>query len=532
VRRHFRSMVAIAVGSALSLSGVLGGQGAARGADASGDFIIRCFYNGNIATEDPIEAPASFNAEHLHAFFGNMASGATASNGGAQVPFPNITSGDDGKPATMESNGRTPATNCQDSKDTAGYWVPEPYLTPQSGKPARWLPGGAGGCSTNCSPDTNLYMRVYYIPQGGNGANQEIPDGSIMVAGYPAGCANVDGTEPDGCSPTGPGYPDNLQVVEYSCGADQGASLTTPLSAWPYDCTNYTDADDLRAAGGFSDGTVAFVRFPDCWNGQADFPAPNSPVKANGLPKTMVPGYVAPWIPYTAWQNYTGLTQRPSNDFAYRSGESCPQGYASVVQLEERLHLFTAGQGWGEPSACTDPGGIGWNTAANAENSVSATQSDENETVKGKPNDDGDANVRVGTSGTTPVWGFHKCVPASAPSPAPGVSTLSFACSHNADPNCADDIGIPGVTTGCSAAGGHCFVGAYPFGWETLHADYWQTWQESKQALDGNTGATDFPGDEGTFGDVIEDCVTGTSGSCGFITDTTPSQVYGSAGNP
>jgi hypothetical protein len=44
----------------------------------------------------------------------------------------------------------------------------------------------------------------------------------------------------------------------------------------------------------------------------------------------------------------------------------------------------------------------------------------------------------------------------------------------------------------------------------------------------------DAPGDAGTFGDVVEDCVQGAAGHCKptFITNTSPPQVYGKSGNP
>jgi Domain of unknown function (DUF1996) len=516
-------MLALALGAALAFSAVLMHQRPAQGTDGSGDFIIRCFYNGNIATDDPIAKPGSSNTDHLHAFFGNMASGGTALNGTTQVAFPTMKAGDDGAAGTMEQNGLNPATNCQDSKDTAGYWIPEPYLVPPPpGTPVPYLPGpgGSGGCSTSCSTST-LYMRVYYIPHGDNTTNQEIPDGTIMINGYPAGCANVDGVEPDGCTVGGPSYPKDLRVVEYSCGASQGGGFATPHSAWPYNCNNYTDGDDS-----FSDGLVAFVNFPYCWNKQADFPAPNAPVNAQGLPSKMVPGYVAPWIPYTAWQNYPGLTQRPSNDFYYPTGGGCHQGDTTVVQLEQRIHLLTFGKGWGEPSTCTGDGGIGSNTGANSENS---TTSDDSGEAGGADNDPKLVQVSPG------LWGPHKCVAGSAPSPNGTTSTLSFACSHADDPNCTGNIGIPGPTTGCSAPGTNCFVGAYPNGWETLHADYWQTWKEAKNPLDSQPGNSDVPSDAGTFGDLVEDCVQGTgTANCSptFITNTSPPQVYGSASNP
>jgi hypothetical protein len=521
VHIRFWSRLTLALVMAVALSLVLVRQDttSASGTDGHGDFIIRCFYNADVATEDPIEEPGSFNTDHLHMFFGNLASGAAAMNGTTAVPFPDMVSGDDGSAGSMEKNGLTPATNCQDDKDTAGYWVPESFMTTPSGTATAWLPGG--GCrTTTCSTSKNLYMRVYYVPHG-SATNQEIPDGTIMIAGYPAGCANVDGTEPDGCKAGGPSYPNDLNIVQYTCGANTAAGLSTPSSAWPYDCKNYLDADDT-----FSDGEVAQTLFPDCWNGQKSFPAPNSPVNAQGLPTDMVPGYVAPWVTYTAWQNYPGLTARPANDFSYGS---CTTG-TPVVQVEERIHLLNYGKGWGEPSTCGD-----WNTAANAENSPSGgtTPNDNDEMVNGKVHNDHDATVQVGTtSGGEAIWGFHKCVAAKAPSPTTGTSTLSFACSQGADPNCTDNIGIPSTTTGCAEAGGDCYVGAYPDGFETLHADYWQTWQEAQHPLDSVNGF-DAPGDAGTFGDVVEDCVQGTGPHCkpSFITNTSPSQVYGKNGN-
>ncbi len=537
------SRLTVAVGMAAALSLAFSQHGSASSsaaaADNSGDFIIRCFYNGNVATEDPLDASAiadptgSSNTDHLHAFFGNMASGAAAKNGSTQVPFPGITSGDDGSAGTMENNGLSPATNCQDSKDTAGYWVPEPFTqsTPTA-KPTPFLPGG--GCTTTgCSPATHLYMRDYYIPHGNYATNVEIPDGTFMIAGFPTGCVGVTG---HGCG-NGNSFPNDLSIVQYSCGADSGDGLATPHSAWPYDCTKYVDADD-----NFFDGMVAFVNFPYCWDGQSDFPAPNSPVnKQTGLPTSMVPGYVAPWINYTAWQAYPGLTSRPVNDFSYPGAGGCAAGDQTTVQLQERLHLINyAGQGLGDPSTCTGDAGIDWNSTANVENSASGgtTPSDTKETYEGKPNNDGDATVKVGTtSGGVAIWGSHKCpTPLSAPNPSSTATEPSFACTSKSlggDANCTTDIGIPSSTTGCGSVGGHCFVGTYPFGWETLHADYWQTWQEAKNTPDSQ-GGNDVTSDSGTFGDLMDDCVTGppSSGSCSFVTNTTPSAVYGPSGPP
>ena len=83
-----------------------GAQTAAAG--SKDDFIVRCFFNGNIATQDPIIAPTNVNTDHLHAFFGNMAGGGSAANG---TPFANMRAGDDGSAGTMENNGLASPTN-------------------------------------------------------------------------------------------------------------------------------------------------------------------------------------------------------------------------------------------------------------------------------------------------------------------------------------------------------------------------------------------------------------------------------------
>jgi len=161
----------------------------------------------------------------------------------------------------------------------------------------------------------------------------------------------------------------------------------------------------------------------------------------------------------------------------------------------EHLHLLKfgdSGKGFGEPSTCDSLKGFSWNDAAhNAEWT------------------DGD--------GSTP----HTCVAAPAPSSS---ITLSFACSQGGDPNCTYDTG----QTGCASSNGDCYIGANPVGWETLHADYWQTWQEGGGDVTG-FGTDNFPDPtQGAFRDLIEDCSTEGSGNCGFITDTDPAgRVYG-----
>jgi hypothetical protein len=196
------------------------------------------------------------------------------------------------------------------------------------------------------------------------------------------------------------------------------------------------------------------------------------------------------------------------------SSGNCPSGYSTpVVQLSERIHLVNAvSAGWGEPSTCTGIDSIGWNTTANAETSTNSADT--------QPGGDGDSDARVQVNSNPTLYGFHKCVAAASPSPGQ-TTTLSFACTHSStgqsDPNC--NIALPSSSySGCGIPGGTCYVGAYPDGWETLHADYWQTWQE------GSSGKSS---DAGSLQDLIEDCTNGTNGACSFVTNSTPSQVYG-----
>jgi hypothetical protein len=489
--------------------------------DGFGDFIIRCFFNTNISSEDPIDAPGSAHGDELHTFFGNLAAGGAAGDG---TTFPGIQSGDYSVTSdTMEHNGLSTPTNCQDNKDTAGYWTPAPYMVTSAPNPVATPWQNTNGCTTSCTAtgsNPNFHQRVYYIPH--SSTDQEIPDGTIMVAGFPDGCQTVvGGHPPDGCS--GTAYPVDPSIIEYACGADSGNDFGTPLSAWPYDCTHYVGIDNDDS---YSDGEVDIVRFPDCWDGNTtgNFPAPNSP-SVGGAPTEMAPGYVAPWIEYDVWKkDYTSFQARPVNDFAYPdSNGNCTQAPYThrVVQLEERIHLLTYGAGWGAPSSCTGDTGLDWNSIDNAENS----------TVQSPDRDgDGDASVHISTN----VWGPFKCVSVTAPDPDPGVATLSFACSHGGDTNC--DLGLSSPT-GCVSAGGTCYVGAYSpstqqYGWETLYGDYWQTWQEAQNTLDNPAnGGFDTPADAGTFGDLIEDCVSGVAADkCPAFVVTSqglPKQVYG-----
>ena len=479
VRNRFRAKLALALGVAAALGVALLPSGSAQANTAGGDFIVRCFFTGQTESMDPILDPTSSNADHLHIFFGNLIQGTSM--------FPSITSGDNGgSSATMENNQLTTATNCQDTEDTAGYWMPAPYFGTQA-----YTAGG--GCQTTCTADANMHLRVYYLPTVGSVTYDEIPDGTIMVTGYPDGCVkNTTGSTPiapPGCTydaqgNPSPSYPNDTSLVRYTCGDNAGNTIMTPVSAWPYNCANYRDSDDSS----FNDGIVAIVDFPQCWNGLSDWPAPNDP-------SHMVPGFVAPWIPDPG---------APPNDFAYATGGTCPPtGQPAfnipVVQLEERFHLLTAEYpqlaneaNFGEPSTCrggVDNTGKDWNTD-NAELTDKDT---------GDGTSDGDK------------W---MCVPASGPAPT---SNLSFACtpqSLGGDSNCTQDIG----NLGCGSTG-HCFIGAPQYGFETLHADYWQAWQEGTGNMQGV--GTDPNLSQGYFRDLIEDCANNGSGSCSFINTAT-----------
>jgi uncharacterized protein DUF1996 len=485
VRNRFRVKLALALGVAAALGVALLPSGSAQANTAGGDFIVRCFFTGQTQPMDPILAPGSSATDHLHIFFGNLIQGTSM--------FPSITSGDNGgSSATMENNQLRTATNCQDTEDTAGYWMPAPYL----GTPLQAYTGG-GGCSNTCTAGTNMHLRVYYLPPVGSVTAQEIPDGAIMVTGFPNGCVGVPASK---CSSSnGHLYPNDLNIVRYTCGDSANNTIMTPVSAWPYDCANYRDSDDSS----FNDGIVAIVDFPQCWNGQAHWSPPNDTSGAK------VPGYVAPWIPDpSAPVDNMGNRQ---NDFAYETGGACPAGFTPVVQLEERFHPLTAKYAqegaFGEPSTCFGKvnGTVNWNNST--DNAELLNDND------GQESPDADT---------------HPCVAASGPA---STGNLSFACTPSnsgGDGNC--NVQLTSGPTGCGSSG-TCWIGAPQWGFETLHADYWQTWQEGVGDAYGNgangTDSSGFPS-QGYFRDLIEDCtnegVGMQTGACSFINNTTPTQ--------
>jgi hypothetical protein len=488
VRNRYRANIALALGVVAALGVTLPLRGGPAGTTGGGDFIVRCFFTGPTESMDPILDPNSSNADHLHIFFGNLIQGTPG--------FPSIKSGDSTPGTTMESNGQSPQTNCQDTEDTAGYWMPAPYVNGQA-----YAAGGPCTSST-CNVAATMHLRVYYLPTVGSVQYDEIPDGTIMVTGYPDGCMKDTTVTPPGCTYDGngnpnPSYPDHTSLVRYTCGDSAHNTIMTPVSAWPYDCANYRDGDDSS----FNDGIVAIVDFPQCWNGHADWPAPNDSGR-------MVPGFVAPWIPDPG---------APPNDFAYATGGSCPPtGMSSysipVVQLEERFHLLTTTyadeSAFGQPSTCfgrPNDAGPNWNSLDNAENSPTTTDTE-------TPTDN-DSTVQVSTNPV--VWGYFKCVPASGPVTT---SDLSFACTHSTvmplgDSNCNVPLSVPKT-----CKGGTCWIGASQYGFETLHADYWQTWQEGTGDMQGV--GTDPNSSPGYFRDLVEDCTNNGTSGCAFINNT------------
>ena len=75
MRNRFWAKLALALGVAAALGVALLPQGSAQANTVGGDFIVRCFFTGQTKPMDPILAPASSHADHLHIFFGNLIQG-------------------------------------------------------------------------------------------------------------------------------------------------------------------------------------------------------------------------------------------------------------------------------------------------------------------------------------------------------------------------------------------------------------------------------------------------------------------------
>jgi hypothetical protein len=108
------------------------------------------------------------------------------------------------------------ATTCSDPQDTAAVWAPVPIVAGE--------------------PVTPVRERTYYFGARGE-TLVDLPPDLRLIAGGP-------GTQPDG-----------RPIVSWSCGRD------TPVADRPYDCGTFRDPASA------TDGVIARIDFPSCWNG-------------------------------------------------------------------------------------------------------------------------------------------------------------------------------------------------------------------------------------------------------------------------
>src|SRR5438445_11535195 len=118
-----------------------------------GEFIIKCAYTGTSAQVDPILAPGGTSA-HVHDFFGNKTTSASSTYD-SLTGVPNDSTG----------------SSCQDTHDTAAYWVPQLYFNGQV-----WHPAG--------DANTGYAIRVYYTDFTGIPVVPP-PADLQMVSGFP-----------------------------------------------------------------------------------------------------------------------------------------------------------------------------------------------------------------------------------------------------------------------------------------------------------------------------------------------------------
>ena len=202
-----RARISVIVAAAAIASSVFASPIPADAGPRSGEFIVNCFYNGVTRRADPIISPGVESA-HRHDFFGNA------------------TVAKDSTITSMEAT--TPAqTACEDTHDTAGYWVPTGYL---NGKVSH-IDGNGDGLFDRGGVD--YHIRAYYV---GSSATGPLPEGLVMVNGYPSGCAVASPVKV--CDPTGT-FPEDQRNVFYDCGENAGVTIDTPESYWPYDCRPY-----------------------------------------------------------------------------------------------------------------------------------------------------------------------------------------------------------------------------------------------------------------------------------------------------
>lgn len=154
------------------------------------NFIVTCPFSHSLS-DDPILYPGQPGASHRHDFFGNRTTNASS---------------------TYETL-RAGTTTCNDSGDTAAYWVPALFANGVKQDPTR--------------------AKAYYFRD--NAAPVQAPPANFkLIAGDPHATA-----------------PPSVKVLYWGCGNGSGVSKQTA----PPDCT------------GISSFLEVHVLFPDCWDG-------------------------------------------------------------------------------------------------------------------------------------------------------------------------------------------------------------------------------------------------------------------------
>src|SRR2546423_6357089 len=113
------------------------------GGDTKGGFVVTCHYS-HTAQDDPIVFPGQPGAAHSHDFFGNQSTDASST-------YQSMVVGQ---------------SSCSVPQDTAGYWVPSPYVDGSAIHPT----GRVGD------------LRVYYRNAGAKSV-QSIPASLELIGG-------------------------------------------------------------------------------------------------------------------------------------------------------------------------------------------------------------------------------------------------------------------------------------------------------------------------------------------------------------
>jgi hypothetical protein len=176
-------------------------------------FTVDCTFSHR-APDDPIVHPGHPGAGHSHEFFGSAATDATSTG-------PSL---------------RGTATTCEDTEDTAAYWVPTLSVDGVAVDPT--------------------FARAYYrAAPGADVRDVEAPPlGLAMIAGDPdvgGGGGHDHGSAPAGAGGHAHGGGDPTGAAGWGCGLRPRRLHVEP----PTDCT---DPSPLTLQ----------LRFPDCWDGE------------------------------------------------------------------------------------------------------------------------------------------------------------------------------------------------------------------------------------------------------------------------